>query len=83
MPVTITEENPGEANHRFRAVAEGAQSEGPTMGAALDALIEQTGGVPMEGMIILPFKSNRLNMSIERSNSPPHPAPSALPDRSA
>src|SRR4051794_41040644 len=51
--VMILQDNPGASNSRFRAVAGGAQSEGDTAGAALDALTDQIGGAVADGMFVV------------------------------
>jgi hypothetical protein len=51
--VMILQDNPGASNSRFRAVAGGAQSEGETAGAALDALTEQIGQAASDGMLVV------------------------------
>jgi len=50
--VTIILENQSSSESRFRAVADGLESEGRTAGQALDALTQQLGGSG-EGMMVL------------------------------
>lgn len=51
--VMILQENPGDSDTRFRAVAGTAQSEGETAGAALDALTHQIGDAAEDGMLVV------------------------------
>jgi hypothetical protein len=51
--IMILQNNPGASNSRFRAVADAAQSEGETAGAALDALSEQIGEAIADGMLVV------------------------------